>query len=423
MKLDWPKRLLLGFQHTLAMFGATVLVPFLTGLDISVALFSAGVGTLLFHMLTKRKVPVFLGSSFAFIPAILSVKAMYATPGDPNAGLPYATGGIIIAGLVYVLAGGLIKLFGPNVMKRLLPPVVIGPVIITIGLTLTPVAYGMAQGHWGVALIAMLTVALVTVFGKGLFKSLPILAGVGTGYLASFVFKLADVTPVAQAPILALPQFMTPKFSLDAILVVAPVALVTLVEHLGDITTISATVGQDFIQDPGLHRTLLGDGLATSLAGLVGGPSNTTYSENTGVLAVTKVFDPVVMRIAAIFALTMSIFGKFGALLSTIPEPVMGGISIILFGMIASIGMRVMVENRIDFSSGRNMLIAAFVLTIGMMSVLGEANPAVVKLGVINLEGLSLATIVGIILNLVLPEEKPAARPKASGRKNPAKGR
>ncbi len=393
MKLDWPKRLLLGFQHTLAMFGATVLVPFLTGLDISVALFSAGVGTLLFHMLTKRKVPVFLGSSFAFIPAILSVKAMYATPGDPNAGLPYATGGIIIAGLVYVLAGGLIKLFGPNVMKRLLPPVVIGPVIITIGLTLTPVAYGMAQGHWGVALIAMLTVALVTVFGKGLFKSLPILAGVGTGYLASFVFKLADVTPVAQAPILALPQFMTPKFSLDAILVVAPVALVTLVEHLGDITTISATVGQDFIQDPGLHRTLLGDGLATSLAGLVGGPSNTTYSENTGVLAVTKVFDPVVMRIAAIFALTMSIFGKFGALLSTIPEPVMGGISIILFGMIASIGMRVMVENRIDFSSGRNMLIAAFVLTIGMMSVLGEANPAVVKLGVINLEGLSLATI------------------------------
>jgi uracil permease len=423
MKLDWPKRLLLGFQHTLAMFGATVLVPFLTGLDISVALFSAGVGTLLFHMLTKRKVPVFLGSSFAFIPAILSVKTMYATPGDPNAGLPYATGGIIIAGLVYVLAGGLIKLFGPNVMKRLLPPVVIGPVIITIGLTLTPVAYGMAQGHWGVALIAMLTVALVTVFGKGLFKSLPILAGVGTGYLASFVFKLADVTPVAQAPILALPQFMTPKFSLDAILVVAPVALVTLVEHLGDITTISATVGQDFIQDPGLHRTLLGDGLATSLAGLVGGPSNTTYSENTGVLAVTKVFDPVVMRIAAIFALTMSIFGKFGALLSTIPEPVMGGISIILFGMIASIGMRVMVENRIDFSSGRNMLIAAFVLTIGMMSVLGEANPAVVKLGVINLEGLSLATIVGIILNLVLPEEKPAARPKASGRKNPAKGR
>ncbi len=423
MKLDWPKRLLLGFQHTLAMFGATVLVPFLTGLDISVALFSAGVGTLLFHMLTKRKVPVFLGSSFAFIPAILSVKTMYATPGDPNAGLPYATGGIIIAGLVYVLAVGLIKLFGPNVMKRLLPPVVIGPVIITIGLTLTPVAYGMAQGHWGVALIAMLTVALVTVFGKGLFKSLPILAGVGTGYLASFVFKLADVTPVAQAPILALPQFMTPKFSLDAILVVAPVALVTLVEHLGDITTISATVGQDFIQDPGLHRTLLGDGLATSLAGFVGGPSNTTYSENTGVLAVTKVFDPVVMRIAAIFALTMSIFGKFGALLSTIPEPVMGGISIILFGMIASIGMRVMVENRIDFSSGRNMLIAAFVLTIGMMSVLGEANPAVVKLGVINLEGLSLATIVGIILNLVLPEEKPVARPKASGRKNPAKGR
>ncbi len=423
MKLNWPKRLLLGFQHTLAMFGATVLVPFLTGLDISVALFSAGVGTFLFHMLTNKKVPVFLGSSFAFIPAILSVKTMYETPGNPNAGLPYATGGIIVAGLVYVLAAGLIKLFGPNVMKNLLPPVVIGPVIITIGLTLTPVAYGMAQGHWGVALIAMLTVALVTVFGKGLFKSLPILAGVGTGYLASFVFKLVKLTPIQTAPVLALPAFMAPKFSLDAIFVVAPIALVTLVEHLGDITTIGATVGHDFITEPGLHKTLLGDGIATSLAGLIGGPANTTYSENTGVLAVTKVFDPAVMRIAATFAIIMSIFGKFGALLSTIPEPVMGGISIILFGMIASIGMRVMVENRIDFSSGRNMLIAAFVLTIGMMSVLGDSNPAVVKLGVIKLEGLSLATIVGIILNLVLPEEKPAARPKATARKNPAKAR
>ena len=261
----------------------------------------------------------------------------------------------------------------------------------------------------------MLTVALVTVFGKGLFKSLPILAGVGTGYLASFIFNLVDVTPIQAAPVLALPAFMAPQFSLEAILVVAQIALVTLVEHLGDITTIGATVGDDFIAEPGLHRTLLGDGLATSLAGLIGGPANTTYSENTGVLAVTKVFDPAIMRIAAIFAIIMSIFGKFGALLSTIPEPVMGGISIILFGMIASIGMRVMVESRIDFSSGRNMLIAAFVLTIGMMSILGESNPAVVKLGVIKLEGLSLATVVGIILNLVLPEEKAVANPRQAG--------
>jgi uracil permease len=410
MKLDWSKRILFGFQHALAMFGATVLVPFLTGLDISVALFTAGVGTLLFHLLTKKKVPVFLGSSFAFIAPILSVKAMYATPGDPDAGLPYATGGIIITGLIYVVAAGLIKIFGSDIMKRLLPPVVIGPIIVTVGLTLTPVAYDMAKTHWGVALISMLTVALVNVFGKGIYRSLPIMFGVGTGYAASLVFNLVDVQPILDAKFLALPNFMAPKFSLDAIAVVAPIALVTIVEHLGDISTIGATTGEDYIADPGLHRTLLSDGLATSLAGLVGGPSNTTYSENTGVLAVTKVYDPSVLRVAGVIAILMSVLGKFGALISTIPEPVMGGISVILFGMIASVGMRVMVENKIDFSSGRNMLIAAFVLTLGMMSILGENNPAVIDLGFIQLQGLSLATIVGIILNLILPEEKPESK-------------
>lgn len=410
MKLSWSKRILFGFQHTLAMFGATVLVPFLTGLDISVALFTAGAGTLLFHALTKKEVPVFLGSSFAFIPAILSVKAMYATPDDPNAGLPYATGGIIIAGLIYVLAGGLIKLFGSDIMRKLLPPVVIGPIIITIGLTLTPVAYDMAKSHWGVALISMLTVALVTVFGKGIYKNIPILFGVGAGYTASLIFKLVDAQPILDAKVVALPNFMAPKFSMEAIAVVAPIALVTMVEHLGDITTIGATVGDDFITEPGLHRTLLGDGLATCLAGLIGGPANTTYGENTGVIAVTKVYEPAVLRVAAVIAILMSILGKFGAVLSTIPEPVMGGISIILFGMIASVGMRVMVENKIDFSSGRNMLIAAFVLTLGMMSILGENNPAVIDLGFIQLEGLSLATIVGITLNLILPGEKPESK-------------
>ena len=297
MEIDWTKRILFGFQHALAMFGATVLVPYLTGLDISVALFTAGVGTLLFHLITKRKVPVFLGSSFAFITPILSVKAMYATPGDPDAGLPYATGGMIVAGLVYALTAGLIKVFGPDVMKKLLPPVVVGPIIITIGLTLTPVAYDMAKDHWGVAIISMLTVALVTVFGKGIYKSLPILLGVGTGYAASLLLKLVDVQPILDAGFLALPKFMGPKFSLDAITVIAPIALVTMVEHLGDITTIGATVEKGFIADPGLHRTLLGDGLATSLAGLLGGPSNTTYSENTGVLAVTKVYDPLCLEL------------------------------------------------------------------------------------------------------------------------------
>lgn len=415
MNLTWSKRLLLGFQHVLAMFGATVLVPIITGLDTSVALFTAGAGTLLFHLITKRKVPVFLGSSFAFIPAILAVKATYATPENPNAGLPYATGGIVVAGLVYVAVAGLVALFGPSVMKKLLPPVVIGPVIITIGLTLTPVAYNMARSHWTVALIAMASTAVVSVFARGLLRVVPILAGVVCGYAASFFFGLVDLAPVARASVFSLPAFMAPKFSVQALAIVVPVALVTMVEHLGDITTVGATVGQDFVAEPGLHRTLVGDGLATSLAGLLGGPANTTYSENTGVIAVTKVHDPSVLRIAAVVAIVMSCVGKVGALLLTIPTPVMGGISIILFGMIASIGMRVMAESKIDFSDARNMLIAAFVLTLGIMSVLGDANPAVIRIGGhLELKGLSLATLVGIVLNLVLPEKDKEKHPVSS---------
>ena len=402
----WSKRLVLGFQHTLAMFGATVLVPLLTGLDTSVALFTAGAGTLLFHFLTKRKVPVFLGSSFAFIPAILAVKATYATGANPNAGLAYATGGIAVAGLVYLAAAGMIKVFGPDTMKKLLPPVVIGPVIITIGLKLTPVAYGMAQSHWTVALIALATVAAVSVFTKGFFKVIPILSGVVVGYVAAAFYGIVDLTPVVDASILGVPAFLAPKFSLEAIAIVAPLALVTMVEHLGDITTNGATVGKDFIADPGLHRTLSGDGVATLLAGLLGGPANTTYGENTGVLAVTKVYDPAILRIAAGVALAMAFIGKLGALIRTIPVPVMGGISIILFGMIAAIGMRIMVENKVNFASSRNMLIAAVVLTLGIMSILGEANPAVINItSSLQLEGLSLATLAGVVLNLILPED------------------
>ena len=403
----WSKRLVLGFQHTLAMFGATVLVPLLTGLDTSVALFTAGAGTLLFHFLTKRKVPVFLGSSFAFIPAILAVKATYATGANPDAGLAYATGGIAVAGLVYLAAAGMIKVFGPDTMKKLLPPVVIGPVIITIGLKLTPVAYGMAQSHWTVALIALATVAAVSVFTKGFFKVIPILSGVVVGYVAAAFYGIVDLTPVVDASILGVPAFLAPKFSLEAIAIVAPLALVTMVEHLGDITTNGATVGKDFIADPGLHRTLSGDGVATLLAGLLGGPANTTYGENTGVLAVTKVYDPAILRIAAGIALAMAFIGKLGALIRTIPVPVMGGISIILFGMIAAIGMRIMVENKVNFASSRNMLIAAVVLTLGIMSILGEANPAVINItSSLQLEGLSLATLAGVVLNLILPEER-----------------
>ncbi len=399
--------LVLGFQHTLAMFGATVLVPIITGLDTSVALFTAGAGTLLFHFLTRRKVPVFLGSSFAFLAGILTVKAMYATEANPDAGLPYATGGIMAAGAVYLFISLLISVFGAEKIRSFLPPVVIGPVIMTIGLILTPVAYGMAQADWTVALITLATVGVTMVFGRGFLRALPVLLGVGVGYGVAIARGLVNFAPVAEAKLLAVPAFHLPQFSWEAILVIAPIALVTVVEHVGDITTNSATVGKDFVTDPGLNRTVLGDGVATILAGLFGGPANTTYGENTGVLAITRVYDPRVLRTAAGFAVGFAFIGTLGALLRSIPEPVMGGVSIALFGMIAAIGMRVLVENQVDFADGRNLLIAAVVLTLGMMAVLGENNPAAIQLSdTVRLEGLSLATLVGVILNKVLPEER-----------------
>jgi len=390
-QLSPTKRFVLGLQHAAAMFGATVLVPIQTGLNPSVALLTAGLGTLLFHLVTKGKVPVFLGSSFAYIAAIQIV--------GQAEGLEYATGGIIAAGLVYLVLAGLIYLFGVDRVKSFFPPIVAGPMIMVIGLTLAPVAVGMASSHWLVAIITLLVVVAVSVYARGFLKLLPIICGIFVGFAAAMAFGLVDWTQVMEASWVAVPPVMMPKFSLSAILTIAPLALVTMVEHIGDITTNGAVIGKDLIRDPGLHRTLMGDGLATALAGLLGGPANTTYSENTGVLAVTRNYDPGILRIAACVAIALAFIGKLGALLQSIPAPVMGGISIVLFGMITSIGIRQVVDARVDFTNGRNLVIAAVVLVLGI-------GGAVVPLpGGLQLSGMALAALAGVVLNKLLPEQ------------------
>lgn len=390
-QLPTGQMLLLGMQHALAMFGATVLVPILTGLNVSVALFTAGVGTLLFHLITKKKVPAYLGSSFAFIaPISIVVEKM---------GVSSAQGGIIAAGLVYATMALIIYLVGPGLISSLFPPIVTGPVIMVIGLTLAPVAIDMASGHLLVAVVALLAATIASVFGKGLFKLIPVMVGLVAGYVTAVLVGLVDFTAVKEAAWLGLPPFTAPVINWSAIAMIAPVAIVTMVEHVGDVLAISATVGkgQEFLKEPGIHRTMLGDGLATALAGLFGGPANTTYSENTGVLALTKVFDPIIMRIAAGFALCLSIVPKLGALISTIPGPVIGGISILLFGMIASVGVRTMVENHVDLTKARNLIIASVILVLGI-------GGAKLHLGSVEFGGMGLAGLVGLVLNKVLPE-------------------
>ncbi|MBP2018085.1 uracil permease [Symbiobacterium terraclitae] len=388
--LSTAKRFTLGLQHAAAMFGATVLVPMQTGLHPSVALLTAGLGTLLFHLVTQRKVPVFLGSSFAFIAAIQVV--------GKNEGLEYATGGIIAAGLLYLVLAGLVYLFGVDRVRSFFPPIVAGPMIMVIGLTLSPVAVSMASAHWSVAVITLLAVLLTAIYAKGFFKLLPIMSGIIVGFVTAMAFGLVDWSTVAAADWFAVPPVMAPKFSLSAILTIAPLSLVTMVEHIGDITTNGAVIGKDLIRDPGLHRTLMGDGLATALAGLLGGPANTTYSENTGVLAVTKNYDPAIIRIAACVAIVMAFIGKLGAVLQAIPTPVMGGISIVLFGMITSVGIRQVVDARVDFANNRNLVIAAVILVLGI-------GGAVIPLpGGLQLSGMALSALAGVILNKLLPE-------------------
>ena len=398
------KRFILGIQHVIAMFGATVLVPILTGLDPSVALVAAGLGTLIFHLCTKRKVPVFVGSSFAFIAVIQTVATKF---GD----LRYAQGGIITAGALYLLFALIVKIFGVERVKTFFPPIVTGPMIMVIGLSLSRVALSMASDNWIVAFVVIVTVAITSIFGRGFLKIIPILVGVLVGYVLSVAMNLVDFTAFVEAPLFAIPPFTTPLFSWSAVAIIAPVVLATFMEHIGDITTNGAVVGKNFFDDPGLHRTLLGDGLATMFSGLIGGPPNTTYGENTSVLAVTKVYDPSLLRLAAMIAVVLGFLGKFGAILQTIPTPVMGGVSVVLFSMITSVGMRTIASADVDFTDNRNLLISGLILIIGIGSEFLSIDPDFkgivgLQIGQAQITGVSLAALVGIVVNKVLPETK-----------------
>ncbi len=409
--LGIPKMLILGFQHVFAMFGATVLVPIITGLSVATTLLMAGVGTLLFHLLSKGKVPAFLGSSFAFLGGFALVAPKLADADGnltiPNTEmLPYACGGVVVAGLVYVLVALFIKLFGASKVMRFFPPIVTGPIIISIGLILAPSAISNASTNWLLAVVALTIVIVCNIFGKGMIKILPILLGVVGSYLLALALGAVDFTQAISAPAVGIPLDPSAfaKFDLGAILTITPIALAAMVEHIGDMAAISATTGKNFIQKPGLARTLLGDGIATSLSGFLGGPANTTYGENTGVLALTKVYDPRVVRIAAVVAVILSFIPKFDALINTIPTAIIGGISLILYGMISAVGVRNVVENHVDFTKTRNLIIAAVILVSALgFSSTGGLTIYSSESFTVSLSGLAIAAILGIFLNAVLP--------------------
>ncbi|HAW16223.1 MAG TPA: ABC transporter permease, partial [Clostridiales bacterium] len=395
-----------------AMFGATVLVPALTGLSVSSTLLFAGLGTLLFHLLTKGKVPAFLGSSFAFLGGYFAI-----APNGEKELLPYACLGVACAGVLYLVLAALIKAFGQKKVMRFFPPIVTGPIIIAIGLTLSSSAIDNCKQSWIVALIAIFVVVICNIYGKGMIKIVPIILGVIASYISAVLVGLVDFTPVADAPWIGLPFraqdtvfsiFSNPDKSMiiTAIVTIMPIALATMVEHIGDISAISSTTNRNFIEDPGLHRTLLGDGLATILASLFGAPANTTYGENTGVLSLTKVYDPRVIRIAAYFAVAVSFSPKFAALISSIPAATIGGVSIVLYGMISAVGVRNVVENQTDFSKSRNIIIAALILGLSIGVNYSGAISFPVGSVTISLSGLAVGALVGIILNAVLPMEE-----------------
>ncbi|NLB22745.1 MAG: uracil-xanthine permease [Clostridium sp.] len=393
------RKVILALQHLIAMFGATVLVPVLTGFDTSVALVSAGVGTLIFHAVTKKKVPVFLGSSFAFIGGIIAVKEAH------NGDLAYAQGGIVVAGLLYILVSFIIRKIGVDFIKKYLPSHVIGPMIIVIGLNLVPVAFGMASEHFVLASVTLGTALIINFFTKGFIKQLSILIGVAAGY--TLAYMLGEVNPAAMtnAPIFAIPSFTLPKFSLSAIAVLAPIVLAVFMEHVGDITTNGQVVGKDFVTNPGLNRTFLGDGIATVFAGLVGGPANTTYGENTGVLAITKNNDHSILRLSAVFAIILGFLAKIGGFMGTIPTPVMGGISMMLFSMIALVGVQTLKNNKMEFSATNTIVIIA-IIVLGLWESYFQ-NVTGIQIGIrineaVSITGLSLAAIVGVVLNIVL---------------------
>ncbi|MBQ3773060.1 MAG: uracil-xanthine permease, partial [Pseudobutyrivibrio sp.] len=385
--LGRPKMLILGLQHLFAMFGATILVPILVnnyfegqGLSIQVTLFFAGIGTLFFHLCSKFKVPAFLGSSFAFLGGFHTVANLNTgifkdmTMGEK---LPYACGGIVVAGLLYLVLAVVIKMVGIKKVMKFLPPVVTGPIIICIGLSLAPSAITNASQNWLLAIIALAVVIVFNIWGKGIFKIIPILMGVVISYGCALIFNalgmtnadgsaIFDFASVNQAAWVGLPDFFICKFDLSAILVMAPIAIATMMEHIGDMSAISATVGEDLVSDPGLHRTLIGDGLATALSAMFGGPANTTYGENTGVLELSKVHDPKVIRIAAVYAIVLSFIPKMAGIIGTMPSAIVGGISFMLYGMISAIGVRNVVENKVDFTQSRNLIIAAVILVSGL---------------------------------------------------------
>jgi uracil permease len=422
--LGVPKMLLLGLQHMFAMFGATILVPILVNgyfgsgtqvLSVQVTLFCAGLGTLFFHLCSKFKVPAFLGSSFAFLGGFASIASLdtgvFANMPDSEK-LQYACGGIFVAGMLYLVLALIIKLVGVKRVMRFLPPVVTGPIIICIGLSLAPSAVSNASTNWLIAIVALAVIVIFNIWGKGMFKIIPILLGVVISYAFALVLHLAgftnpdgsailDFTGVASAAIVGLPPFQLPKFNLTAILVMAPIAIASMMEHVGDISAISATVGENFIEDPGLHRTLVGDGLATALSALLGGPANTTYGENTGVLELSRVHDPKVVRLAAVYAIILGFIPKVAEIIGSMPSSIIGGVSFVLYGMISAIGVRNIVENHVDFTKSRNLIIAAVILVCG----LGFSDGLTFTVGgtSITLTALAIAALAGIILNAILP--------------------
>ena len=415
--LGVPKMLILGLQHMFAMFGATVLVPILVqgyGLPLSIqtTLFFAGLGTLLFHVCTKLKVPAFLGSSFAYLGGFAAVaeldSGIYAgMTGEEK--LPYALGGIVVAGLLYLALAGLIKLVGVHKVMRFLPPVVTGPIIILIGLSLAPSAINNASTNWWLAILSIAVIVAANIWGRGMIKIIPILLGVLIPYAVALATRQVDFSGVAAADFVGLQPFVVAKFDVTSILVMAPIAIAAMMEHIGDMSAISATVEENFIEDPGLHRTLIGDGVATSLAGMFGGPANTTYGENTGVLELSRVFDPKVVRLAALYAVVLSFSPKFAAVINSIPTAIIGGVSFILYGMISAIGVRNVVENRVDFTNSRNLIIAAVIMVCGLgFKIWGFSNEfsgLTFHIGGadITLTSLAIAAIAGIALNAILP--------------------
>ena len=389
-KLNPVQKTIVGAQFLFVAFGATVLVPLLVGMDPSVALFTAGIGTLIFHAVTKGNVPIFLGSSFAFIAPIIKATELY--------GLPGTLFGLVAVGAVYGIMSTLIRLRGIGFITKLFPPIVVGPVIMLIGLSLAGTGVDMAKGNWFLAIVALVTTVAVSLFGKGLLRLIPIFAGIVVGYIVAAITGNVDFQPVVEAPWFALPAFVRPEICWEAVIFMVPVAIAPVIEHIGDVYAINEVTGKDFVKDPGLHRTMLGDGLACIAAAVIGGPPVTTYSEVTGAISLTKIADPAVIRIAGLFGILFSVLGKISAILKTIPSAVLGGIMLLLFGTIASVGVNTLIKHKTDMGNTRNLVIASLILTLGI-------GGAEMTAGSITIGGIGLAALVGVILNLVIPNK------------------